>query len=37
MYIPEEYVRTGRSIACSSSANATISSNRSRIWARLSP
>ena len=29
--IPDEYVLTGRSIACSSSANATISSNRSRI------
>ena len=26
--IPDEYVRTGRSIACSSSANATISSKR---------
>ena len=37
MYIPEEYVRTGRSIARSSSAKATISSKRSRICARLRP
>ncbi len=37
MYIPDEYVRTGRSIACSSSAKATISSKRSRICARVSP
>ena len=35
--IPLEYVRTGRSIACSTSANATISSNRSRISDRLQP
>ena len=37
MYIPEEYVLTGLSIACSSSANPTISSNRSRIRARVEP
>ena len=35
--IPDEYVRTGRSIACSSSANATISSKRVRISERRSP
>ena len=35
--IPDEYVRTGRSIAFSSSAKATISSKRSRISARRSP
>ena len=35
--IPDEYVRTGRSIACSSSANATISSKRSRMSAAAKP
>ena len=30
MCIPDEYVRTGRSMKLSSSANATISSSRSR-------
>ena len=35
--IPDEYVRTGRSIAFSSSANATISSNRCLMSARRSP
>ena len=35
--MPDEYVRTGRSIACSSSANATISSKRCLISARRRP
>jgi hypothetical protein len=37
MYMPEEYVRTGRSMKRSSSANATISSISSRIRVRESP
>ena len=37
MYIPDEYVRTGRSITVLSSANATISSNSSPIRRRLRP
>ena len=37
MYIPDEYVRTGRSMKRSSSANSTISSSSSWICARLSP
>ena len=35
--MPEEYVLTGLSMACSSSAKATISSKRSRIRARPRP
>jgi hypothetical protein len=31
MYIPDEYVRTGRSMKSSSPANATISSSFSRM------
>ena len=37
MYIPDEYVRTGRSMNCSSSANETISSIASRTRLRESP
>jgi hypothetical protein len=37
MYIPDEYVRTGRSMESSRPAKATISSNFSRIAARPSP
>ncbi len=37
MYIPEEYVRTGRSMNRSSSAKETISSINSRMRARESP
>ena len=37
MYIPDEYVRTGRSIDSSSSAKATISSKRSWICRRRRP
>ena len=37
MYIPDEYVLTGRSIARSSSAKAMISSITSRIRARERP
>src|SRR6266540_4111236 len=37
MYIPEEYVRTGRSMNSSSPANATISSSCSRMYVRFSP
>ena len=37
MYIPEEYVRTGRSMKRSSSAKATISSIDSRMRARERP
>ena len=37
MNIPDEYVRTGTSMKSSSSANATISSKRSRMYARFSP
>src|SRR6266545_8129269 len=37
MYIPEEYVRTGRSMNSSRPANATISSSCSRMYVRFSP
>jgi hypothetical protein len=37
MYIPDEYVRTGKSMNSSRPAKATISSNCSRTYARLSP
>ncbi len=37
MYIPDEYVRTGRSMKSSRPAKATISSSFSRIVARGSP
>ena len=37
MYIPDEYVLTGLSTKASRPANATISSNRARISARVRP
>jgi hypothetical protein len=37
MYMPEEYVRTGRSMKRSSSVNSMISSSDSRICARFIP
>ena len=37
MYIPDEYVRTGRSMKRSSSVNSMMSSRESRIFERFIP